>query len=99
MAWMMECYEKGIFTREELDGIDFTWGNADAIVEMAKKICNYEGIGIPMNLASKACAEHFGKGQECTVTARGMEIPMHGSRYNPGLAREFQYDPAPGRHT
>ena len=99
MAWMMECYEKGIFTREELDGIDFTWGNADAIVEMAKKICNYEGIGIPLNLASKACAEYFGKGQECTVTARGMEIPMHGSRYNPGLAREFQYDPAPGRHT
>ena len=41
---------------DELDGIDFTWGNADAIVEMAKKICAYEGIGIPMNLASKACS-------------------------------------------
>ena len=99
LAWLMECYEKGIFTLEELDGIDLKWGDPDAIYAMAKHICDYEGIGIPLNLASKGCAEYFDKGYECLVTANGVELPMHGSRYNPGLAREYKFDPAPGRHT
>jgi len=98
IAWLMECYEKGIFTREELDGIDLRWGNSEAILAIVKKICDYEGIGIPLNGASRAAARYFGKGFECLATASGIEIPMHGARYNPGLARTFQYDPTPGRH-
>ncbi|NLO98111.1 MAG: aldehyde ferredoxin oxidoreductase family protein [Peptococcaceae bacterium] len=98
ISWLMECYEKGIVTREELDGIDLKWGDPEAIVAIAEKICNYEGIGIPLNLASRGAARALGKGSECLVTASGMEIPMHGARFNPGLARIFQYDPSPGRH-
>ncbi len=99
LAWLMECHEKGIFTTEELDGIDLKWGDHDSIWAMAQKICNYEGIGIPLNLASKGAADYFGKGHECLAVANGIEVPMHGSRYNPGLAREYKFDPAPGRHT
>jgi aldehyde:ferredoxin oxidoreductase len=98
IAWLMECYNKGLFTREELGGIDLKWGDAEAILAMAEKICAYEGIGVPLNLASQAAAKALGKGEECLVTASGIELPMHGSRFNPGLARIFQYDPTPGRH-
>lgn len=98
IAWIMECYEKGILTIDELDGIDLRWGDANAILAMTKRICDYEGVGIPLNRASRAAADFFGKGHECLATAGGIEIPMHGSRYNPGLARTFQYDPTPGRH-
>lgn len=98
IAWLMECYEKGIFTKEELDGIDLKWGDSKAILAMTKKICDYEGVGVPLNLASRGAARHFGKGFECLCVASGIEIPQHGSRYNPGLARTFQYDPTPGRH-
>jgi aldehyde:ferredoxin oxidoreductase len=98
ISWLMDCYNSGIFTREELDGIDLKWGNAEAILAVAERICAYEGIGIPLNLASRAAAEKLGKGQECVVGASGIELPMHGSRFNPGLARIFQYDPTPGRH-
>ena len=98
ISWMMECYEKGLFTLDELDGIDLKWGDPNAIVAMAERICSYQGIGIPLNLASQGAARALGKGEECLVTAGGIELPMHGSRYNPGLARTFQYDPTPGRH-
>lgn len=98
IAWIMECYNKGVFTLEEMNGIDLKWGDPDAIVTMAEQICAYEGIGIALNLASRAAAEKLDKGQECVVTASGIELPMHGSRFNPGLARIFQYDPTPGRH-
>jgi len=98
IAWLMECYEHGLFTLEELDGIDLKWGDPDAIVAMAKRICDYEGIGIPLNLASRGAAAYFGRGEEYVCVASGIEIPMHGSRFNPGLARTYQYDPTPGRH-
>lgn len=99
IAWLMECYEKGIFTQEELDGIDLKWGDPEATLAIMKKICDYEGIGIPLNLASQGCADHFGKGHECLCVFTGHEPSMHGSRLNPGMARTSQYDPTPGRHT
>ena len=98
ISWLMECYDKGIFTIDELDGIDLKWGDRDAIIAIAERICAYEGIGVPLNLASQGAARALGKGGECLVTAGGIELPMHGARFNPGLARIFQYDPTPGRH-
>jgi len=98
ISWLMECYNKGLFTIDELDGIDLKWGDPNAIVAIAERICAYKGIGVPLNLASQGASRALGKGEECLVTASGIELPMHGSRYNPGLARIFQYDPTPGRH-
>jgi len=45
IAWVMECYEKGIFTRGDLDGLDMRWGNVEAIATMLKKISKREGVG------------------------------------------------------
>ena len=98
LAWCMECFEKGILSREELDGIEMKWGDSEAILALAKRICDYKGVGVTLNRASRGAADYFGKGHECLTVASGIEIPMHGSRYNPGLARTFQYDPTPGRH-
>ncbi|MCL1828948.1 MAG: hypothetical protein FWG32_05570 [Oscillospiraceae bacterium] len=98
IAWLTECYNKGIFSADELDGTDLKWGDTDAMIAIAEKICANEGIGVPLNLASRGAARALGKGEECLVTANGIELPMHGSRFNPALARTFQYDPSPGRH-
>ena len=98
IAWAMECYEKGILTKEELGGIELKWGDTDAIIAITKKICEYEGIGVELNLASRGAARALDKGYECCVTASGIELPMHGARFNAGLSRIFQYDPTPGRH-
>ena len=98
IAWLMECYNNGVFTKEEIDGIDLTWGNADAIVAMTEKICKGEGIGKILQAGSVAAAKHFNKGFEALVHASGIEIPQHDPRWSPGLARTYQYDPTPGRH-
>ena len=45
VAWMMECYQRGLISREELNGIDLTWGNLPAICELLKKITYRDGIG------------------------------------------------------
>ena len=98
IAWLMECYENGLFTIDELDGIDLRWGNAEAIVEMAGRICEYKGIGILLNGASVKAAGELGRGFEYLCVASGIEIPHHCARNNPAMARTFQFDPTPGRH-
>jgi aldehyde:ferredoxin oxidoreductase len=46
--------------------------NSGVDIAIAEKICAYEGIGIPLNLASRAAANKLGKGHECLVTASGI---------------------------
>jgi len=98
VAWAMECYDKGILTKEDLDGIELTWGNAEAINAITAKICRSEGIGALLAEGSAYAAKTLGKGEECLVTAGGIEFPMHDARFGPSLARTYKFDPTPGRH-
>lgn len=45
MGWLMECYEKKLLSKEDLDGIEMTWGNGEAIMTMMNKIARREGFG------------------------------------------------------
>ena len=45
IAWVMECYEKGLLTKNDLDGIEMQWGDDDAIMAMLGKIARREGFG------------------------------------------------------
>lgn len=98
VAWAMECYNEGILSKDELDGIELSWGNSDAIVKITEKICKSEGVGKILANGSAFAARHFGKGQECLVVAGDIEIPQHDARYGPSLARTYKFDPTPGRH-
>jgi aldehyde:ferredoxin oxidoreductase len=98
VAWAMECYEKGILTKDELDGIELTWGNAQSIVAITEKICKGEGCGEILKNGSEFAAKAYGKGEECLAVAGGIEIGQHDPRLSPGLARTYKYDPTPGRH-
>jgi len=45
IGWVMECYEKGIFKKNDLDGVEMSWGNVEAVKTMLNKIAKREGIG------------------------------------------------------
>jgi len=98
ISWAMECYENGVFSNEEFEGIELTWGNGEAIVAMTEKLCKNEGIGKILALGTQKAADHFGKGHEYLVVANGIEEPQHDSRLAFNLARTYRFDPTPGRH-
>ncbi len=98
VAWAIECYENGIFTKKDTGGIELTWGNAEAIVAGTQAIAEQKGFGRILALGSAKAAERLGKGGEYLQTVRGIEVPMHDPRFSPGFARTYQYDPTPGRH-
>jgi len=98
IAWAMECYEEGVLSKEELDGVELTWGNGEAILAIMEKIVKCEGVGKILGNGSMYAADYFGKGHERSLQAGRIELPQHDARYGPGLARTYKYDPTPGRH-
>ncbi|MBD3202890.1 aldehyde ferredoxin oxidoreductase [Candidatus Woesearchaeota archaeon] len=62
VAWAMECYEKGIFTKQDTDGLELNFGNADAMIELIERIGNREGEFAKMlGEGSKLAAQKTGK--------------------------------------
>jgi aldehyde:ferredoxin oxidoreductase len=100
VAFAIECYERGLIGPEETGGLELSWGNAPAIVELMQKIARREGIGDFLADGVKRAAERIGgESEPCAVHAGGQELPMHDSRYEPMLGLAYLVDPTPGRHT
>ena len=73
MATVMEWYEKGIVSREDLDGIALTWGNYEGMVEMMRKVAHREGFGYLLAEGIVEAARRIGKGAENYVShSKGM---------------------------
>jgi aldehyde:ferredoxin oxidoreductase len=99
-AFAIECYEKGILTKEDTGGLELKWGNTEAMVALIKKMIDREGIGDLLADGSKIAAQKIGKGSEAfTVHAGGQEPAMHDGRNDPGFNVHYSVEPTPGRHT
>ncbi len=100
IALAIECFENGILTKRDTDGLELAWGNSDAIIELVHKIGKREGIGDILAEGGKMAAEKIGKGAEQFAMHVGGEmLPMHDPRQAPGWGATYASDPTPARHT
>lgn len=87
MAWAMELYEKGILTQKDTDGLDLTWGNDEAVIELVHKIAKREGIGDILADGPLTAAKRIGKDSaKYLVQVKGMSNLHSDERATPGLA-------------
>jgi aldehyde:ferredoxin oxidoreductase len=106
IAFAMECYEHGIITKKDTDGIELNWGNHHAMVAMTEKLAKREGFGDVLADGVKRAAERIGKGaEEFAVHIGGQELGLHDPKFDfPAFAgtptaAKYKMDAAPGRHT
>ncbi len=100
VAFAIECYENGLLTKDDTDGIELKWGNAEAIVAMTDKLARRDGLGDVLADGVKIAADKIGKGSEkYAIHVAGQEVPMHDPKFTPGLASTYLLDATPGRHT
>jgi aldehyde:ferredoxin oxidoreductase len=106
VAFAMECYENGIISKADTDGIELIWGNHEALVAMTEKIAKREGFGDVLADGVKIAAERIGKGAEqFAVHAGGQELGMHDPKVAghqfAGMPSAAMYwmNSTPGRHT
>ncbi|MFN8444999.1 MAG: aldehyde ferredoxin oxidoreductase family protein [Caldilineaceae bacterium] len=99
IAFAMECYENGILTKADTDGIELTWGNADAMIAMIHKIAHREGLGNLLADGVKRAAANLGRGSErFAVHVKGQEFPMHEPRGKRSLALAYALSPTGADH-
>jgi aldehyde:ferredoxin oxidoreductase len=100
VAFAIECYERGIISKKETDGLELTWGNHEAIVSLTKKIAEREGFGEVLADGVKRASEILKKGsEEFAIHIGGQEIAGHHPAFDPSLAIIYAINPTPGRHT
>ena len=100
LAFAMECFEKGIITTSDTEGIEITWGNAKAMIAMLDKIIRREGFGDILADGVKVAAQKLGKGAEAyAMHVGGQEPGLHNALFLPSRGTGFVCDPTPGRHT
>ena len=88
ISFAMECFEHGLLTLADTDGIDLRFGNAAAMVTMVEKIALREGLGDLLAEGVKRAAEKIGgDAKYFAIHVKGQELPMHEVRgkYNVGM--------------
>lgn len=99
IAMAMECYEKGLIGKDDVDGLDLSWGNAAAIVALVEKIARREGFGAVLADGTQKAAERIGKGAEQYAMAiRGKSLANHDPRMSPALGTANIADANPAHH-
>ena len=76
VAFTMECFEKGIISRQQAGGLELNWGNENSVEELIRKISLTEGIGAVLSRGSRrASRELRGGASEYAMQVKGMELP------------------------
>jgi aldehyde:ferredoxin oxidoreductase len=85
LGFAADLYDKGILTRNDLDGIDLKWGNTRAFETLAEKIAQRQGIGDTLAEGVYRAAIKLGKEKgidlsRYVVHSKGVSIGAHGVR-------------------
>lgn len=91
VAWAMEAYEKGLLDNKKLNGFELPFGDADAAIEIIKKMAMREDyLGDLLADGSKIAAEKLGqKSEQFAIQIKGMELPAYDVRGIKGAALAF----------
>ncbi len=75
IGWAMECVQRGLLSKDDFDGFDFTWGNCETVEKLLHMIVRREGIGDAFAEGTLSLARHYGKGtEEFALQVKGLDI-------------------------
>ncbi|MGB3701582.1 MAG: aldehyde ferredoxin oxidoreductase family protein [Anaerolineales bacterium] len=99
IAWAFEAFNEGKLTLADTDGLDLSWGNADAMVQLTERIGQREGFGDLLAEGSERAARQVGRGTEAyLITFKGQEAPAHMPRVKRSLAVIYTTNPFGADH-
>ncbi|MCJ7536089.1 MAG: aldehyde ferredoxin oxidoreductase family protein [Anaerolineales bacterium] len=99
IAWAFEAFNEGKLTLADTDGLDLSWGNADAMVQLTERIGQREGFGDLLAEGSERAARQIGRGTEAyLITFKGQEAPAHMPRVKRSLAVIYTTNPFGADH-
>ena len=97
IACAMEMFQKGIIGLKDTEGLDLTFGNAEAMVEAVRLTGLGQGFGKKLQLGSYRLASLYGH-PELSMTVKKQEIPAYDPRAVQGIGLHFATSNRGGCH-
>jgi len=99
IAWTIECYQKGILDKKDVDNLDLKFGNYIDINKLIIKIAYRQGLGDLLAEGVKRVSKKIGKGSEdFAMHVKGLELPGWGIRSAPSMGLNYATTDRGGCH-
>ncbi len=99
ISFAMECFENGLLTTKDTDGIELRFGSAEAMLKTIELIARRQGIGDILAEGTARAAQKIGKGAiEFAMQVKGVEIPMHEPRVKAAMGLGYAVNPHGADH-
>lgn len=86
---MIEGYEKGVISLEDLDGRPISWGDEEAIVELVHKISRREGVGDTIAEGARGVIARWPEMSKIVLHVKGLEQSAYDSRAASSMALAY----------
>ncbi len=94
IAWAMECFEKGILKPADVEGLELTWGNRDAITGLIELMVARRGFGDVLAEGVRYAAQKLGHDSwKWAIEAKGLEQSGVETRMAKAYALAFATNP------
>jgi aldehyde:ferredoxin oxidoreductase len=75
IGWIMECQEKGLIKPRDLDGLELTWGDTQAVRKAVDMIIHRQGVGERLAQGATRLSRDFGEeAQKLVMQVKGLDI-------------------------
>ncbi len=96
---VIEGYEKGIISLADLDGMEITWGDDDAILKLINKIAYREGIGDIIADGPAQIIQKWPEMDNIILQVKGLEQSAYDSRAGSSMALAYATSDVGAHHT
>ena len=99
IGFVMECFERGILTEKDTDGLKLTFGNYDAALKLLELIAHNRGFGAFCARGVKEMAKSLGQDTaDFAIHSKGMEFPAYDPRAGWGACITYATTPRGACH-
>ncbi len=100
IAFAMECFENGLLTSKETDGLELRFGNTQAMLACVEKIARREGLGDLLAEGTRLAAQKIGgKAHAYAMQVKGQEMAMHEPRGKATIGLAYALSSTGANHT
>ena len=98
IGFAMECFERGLISEQDTEGIKLRFGDDSAMMALLGKIVRKEGIGKILAKGTRYASEQITGSEGFAMHAKGMEFGGYECRNSWGQALQFAINARGGDH-
>ena len=99
IGFVMECFEKGLLTAKQTEGLELNFGDDEACLAAIELIADRQGFGEIMSQGVRAAARQIGGGADrFAMQVKGLEFPAYDPRGAFGSGLSYAVSPRGACH-